>query len=343
MSRINRLSGRIQSVRSHGDTSTQTIAIACQGGGSHAAFTAGVLSELLGECPDQYQVASLSGASGGAVSATAAWYGLVEDDQSPTAVLEDLWTDIGAVNGWELWLNSLALQWEQLSEPFDPGVNHSLHLGSDWSRQQLKAVLTDHIDFSRFGRLSADTALPMIFISAIDVRSGDFVVFRDAEVTSDAIIASAAVPQLFDAVEIDEEHHWDGFLSKNPPILEFMTEESLPPIDEVWVIRLSPKTISTLPTTWNGISDRKQQLVENLSLTHELRFVRLLNEWLDAGKLSNAAFTHTTIRTIELDRDLAEMSRLDRSSSFLSDLFADGKAEAANFIQQLSGRQDRVV
>lgn len=332
---INRLAERIQPFKSHEEPSTQNIAIACQGGGSHAAFTAGVLSELLEKCPNQYQIVSLSGASGGAVSATAAWYGLVEDDQSSKEVLKDLWTDIAAVNGWELWLNALTLQWDRLSESFGPTVNHSLSQGSDWTRQQLEKVLTDHIDFSRFGTLSADTASPMIFISAVDVRTGDFVLFRDAEITPGAVSASAAVPRLFDAVEIDEEHHWDGFLSKNPPIIDFMTNDSLPPIDEVWLVRLSPKTISTIPTTGSGISDRKQQLVENLSLAHELRFVRLINEWIEAGKLSSTAFTQTTVRTIELDRDQAEMSRLDRSSSFLDELFADGEAQAADFIEQL--------
>lgn len=335
MSYINRLVERIRAFRSHDQTSTQTVAIACQGGGSHAAFTAGVLGQLLEECPAQYRVVGLSGASGGAVSATAAWYGLVDDDQSPADVLENLWTDIAAVNGWELWLNALTLQTALFSESLGLNGNPSLNPASGWSRQQLETVLTDHIDFSQFEKLTADTSSPTIFVSAVDVRTGDVVVFRDAEVTSEALLASAAVPQLFDAVEINEEYHWDGFLSKNPPILEFITDELLPPIDEVWVIRLSPKTTTSVPTTGDEISDRTQQLVENLSLTHELRFIKLMNEWLADGKLRDATFTNTTIRTIEMDRDLAEMSRLDRRSSFLSDLYTEGKAEATDFIQKL--------
>lgn len=208
---INCVVDRIRAFASHGQTATRTVAIACQGGGSHAAFTAGVLGHLLEACPAQYRVVGLSGASGGAVSATAAWYGLVADDHSPTGVLEDLWIDIAAVNGWELWLNALTLQKAQLSSSLGRTGNPSLNPASTWGRQQLETVLTEHIDLNQFERLTADPASPTIFVSAVDVRTGDFVVFRDAEVTAEAIIASAAVPHLFEAVKLNEENHWDGF------------------------------------------------------------------------------------------------------------------------------------
>jgi NTE family protein len=296
---------------------------------------------LLEECPSRYRVVGLSGASGGAVSATAGWYGLVAEDHSPTDVLNELWSDIAASNGWELWLNELTLLKAQVSGSLSPGGNPYSNPTSDWSREHLETILTDHIDFDRFQNLSAETVSPAIFVSTVDALTGDFVVFRDDDVTSEAVIASAAVPQLFKAVEIDDAYYWDGFLSQNPPILEFLTDDSLPPVDELWVIRLTPKTVASLPTSAEEISDRTQQIVENLSLTHELRFVELMNEWLDDGKLSDAAFTETTIRTIDLHQEPSETSRLDRRSSFISDLYADGEAEAANFIRELDEDSQR--
>lgn len=172
----------------------------------------------------------------------------------------------------------------------------------------------------------------------MNVLTGEPVIFRDGDVTAEAVIASAAVPQLYEVVEIDGAYHWDEFLAQNPPIREILVNDSLPPVDELGVIQLTPQIVADLPTSENAIYDRTQQLVENLALTHERRFVETVNDWLAAGKLSDASLTETTIHTIELHREQTEKSRLDRQSSFISDLYADGEAEARNFLQELDDR-----
>lgn len=116
-------------------------------------------------------------------------------------------------------------------------------------RQQLESVLTEHIDFDAFDSLTGSAGSPALFVSAVNVLSGDLVTFRDGEITPDAVVASAAVPHLFEAVEIGDEYYWDGVLSQNPPLLELVLDETLQPVDELWIIRLSPKRTAELPTT----------------------------------------------------------------------------------------------
>ncbi len=309
--------------------------MACQGGGSHAAFTAGVLDRLLTDLPPRYHVVGLSGASGGAVSATAAWYGLTSSDLTPGDVLADLWNDIAATSGWERWVNELTLLKTRHANAGSTSGNPYVHPGSDWGRNQLESTLTEHIDFDAFDTLATTADSPALFVSAANVLSGDLVTFRNTEVTSDAVVASAAVPHLFKAVEIDGEYYWDGFLSQNPPLIELVFDEEIQPVDELWIIRLSPKETSELPKTADSIDKRTQQLIENLSVTHERRFLEQLNEWAEDGKLTDAPVTETTIRTIDLYREQTQKSRMNRRASFIGDLYADGKAEARNFLTDL--------
>lgn len=313
----------------------RTVAIACQGGGSHAAFTAGVLATLLEDRPENYRVVGLSGASGGAVSATAAWYGLLADDRTPGDVLGAVWDDVAASAGWEQWVNQLALAKSKFPGSNGLGTSPYGNPGSEWGREQLESILADHVEFGAFETLATDPAAPALFVSAVDVLAGTPRVFADDEVTARAVTASAAVPRLFEAVEIDGSYYWDGFLSQNPPVREFLVDDSVPPVDELWVVRLTPRETEDLPKTADAIDERTQQLAETLSLTHELRFVETVNDWLADGTIVAPSLTRTTVRTIELFDEQVATSRLNRRSSLIDDLYADGRAEATNFLRSL--------
>lgn len=339
MSVLRRIANQVRKLTESGD-SQRRVAVACQGGGSHAAFTAGVLDRLLADLPARYDVVGISGASGGAVAATAAWYGLASSAHTPGAVLTSLWDDIAASSGWERWVNELTLLKARYADAVGASGNPYTNPGSDWGRQQLEAMLTDHIDFDAFDSLAGNTGAPALVVSAVNVLSGNLVTFRDADVTRAAVVASAAVPQLFEAVEIDDEYYWDGFLSQNPPLLELVCDETLQPVDEIWIVRLSPKRATALPTTEEAIDERTQQLVENLSLTHERRFIERLNEWNATGGLPDTPVGETTLRTITLHREQSERSRLNRRSSYIGDLYADGEAEASNFLADLESDAD---
>lgn len=320
----------------------KNVVIACQGGGSHAAFTAGALGHLLGELPDGYRVAALTGTSGGAVSATAAWYGHLADGTTPEAILDDLWTGVAATEGWDRWVNEFTLLKTRLgSAGSDPSPYR--HPGSKWGRDQLEALLAAHVDFDAFADLRAAAPHPpRLLVGAVDVHSGDHVTFTDDAVDATAVVASAAVPMLFRAVEIDGRYHWDGFLSQNPPVSDLFEDDGVRPVDELWVVRLTPREVETVPTDEDGIYDRTQQLVENVSLERQLEFVERKNRWVRSGALAGR-YTETAIRELTLYDEQLATSRLNRRESFIEDLMADGEAEAVGFLADLerSGRGNR--
>jgi NTE family protein len=337
VSRLRRLIERLRRAFTESPESGRTVAIACQGGGSHAAFTAGVLAGLFEDLPDEYRVVGLSGASGGAVAAAAAWYGHMAAGTTPAATLEGVWEEIAATTGWEFWVNELTLMKTQI--PGSNGISTPSpyrSAASDWGRQQLESTLTEHIDFTEFHRLATDPNAPALIVSAANVLSGEQATFRAADISADEIVASAAVPRLFEAVEIDGEYYWDGFLSQNPPLRQFVVGGSVPSVDELWIVRLTPETADDVPRSEDDIHDRTQQLVENLSLAHEMKFVELVNEWVSSGRLVDGTVTETNLRTIDLHKEMADTSRLNRRSTFISDLYADGQAEAANFLEELT-------
>lgn len=252
-------------------TSPTRVAVACQGGGSHTAFTAGVLAELLETLdegdrlhltdasggPKEVELAALTGTSGGAVCALAAWYGLQTGDGTAAArLLERVWEDISARQFDDWMTNEAALSITRSQEaglpvpqvsPYDTPFAAA-------ARNRLRSVLLDVIDERQLETLvRSPTTGPRVLVSAVNVQDGCFETFTDryyattstrvgdgraerfAERISraprplsiDAVLASAAVPTLFRAMPIDHDgtthRYWDGLFSQNPPIRDLFT------------------------------------------------------------------------------------------------------------------------
>jgi len=177
------------------DTAAQTsgqersVAIACQGGGSHTAFTAGVLSQLLNSDElAQYRIAALSGTSGGAVCALLAWSALLDDDRAlASRMLEEFWADNAAKGLAEQFLNSWllaasAVQNYGLMPAISPYHTPTSTIGLDQFRQMLQR----HVNFDRF-EADAAGSHPLLLLGAVDVMSGRFRAFnsREEQITAD--------------------------------------------------------------------------------------------------------------------------------------------------------------
>jgi len=198
------------------------VAIACQGGGSHTAFTAGALKTLMRD--DRHKVVALSGTSGGAICAFLAWYGLVEGDESGAGesaakLLDSFWGDNSAgepfdwlLNEWTVWINRLQ------GSIVLPSVSPYSTPTSFWAHEQLRKTLERHVDFGEL-RTPMKSPAPMHLIGAVDILSGKFRAFnsRRDRISSDTILASTALPTLFRAVRTDGGVYWDGLFSQNPP------------------------------------------------------------------------------------------------------------------------------
>jgi len=310
------------------------VAIACQGGGSHTAFTAGALKRLLPAVDADYDLVGLSGTSGGALCAVTAWYGLLSDGPDRAAtLLDEVWCDVAASTPFEFLLNE-SLVWRsrlrQLMVPVPDFSPYAIpgNAGHDWYLD----LLDRHIDFGDFDSLAAE-APPHVTVGAVDLNSGAFETFTDDAITPETVLASAAHPLLYEAVELNDHWHWDGLFSQNPPVKEFLTSERPKP-DELWVVQIEPQTYDGVPTSLAEITDRRQELSGNISLNQELDFIEKVNEWVDAGYLPDD-YKHVEIRHLRLDRDDTPSSKLDRDPRFIEALLESGERAAGDFLDRL--------
>lgn len=320
------------------------IAIACQGGGSHTAFTAGVLQTLLRRIdPSRHHVVGLSGTSGGALCAALAWYGLLLGKPDDAAQrLEDFWGDMAATQMPDLLTNQF-LVWLQRNRGLIGLPEVSPYLLPNSGQDYLGQIIARHLDFQRLpALLQADS--PRLMIGAVNVLNGGFTVFDSrqqgsaTEISLGALLASAAIPELFRAVPVGEGLYWDGLFSQNPPIRGFLSgfECCADKPDEIWIIRINPERIGEEPRSSSDIIDRRNELAGNLSLQQELYFIEQANDWLQRGWLPAERFKPIELRTIALPLDLDYPSKLDRSPDFIAALLDVGRQQGNLFIDRIA-------
>ncbi|MFB6143633.1 MAG: patatin-like phospholipase family protein [Halorientalis sp.] len=309
------------------------VAIACQGGGSHTAFSAGVLQELLENWPADHELVGISGTSGGAFNALAAWFGLVTGDEySAVETLAGLWDDLAA-DGWaDGAFNAWAKTYARLEASGVPLPRVSPYqLPGSWGQRHLARVLERHVDFDAIPDLCGTDA-PELVVGTVDVNGGEFETFTNEAVTTDAVLASAAVPYLFEAVEIDGHLHWDGLFSQNPPIHDLLSVPVERKPQELWVIQINPQESEGEPRSLEAIADRRNELSGNISLNQELGFLERVNDWIAEGYLPTDQFTHTEVRRIQLLESFQSASKVDRSPEFIAELQSRGRERAAEFL-----------
>jgi NTE family protein len=312
-----------------------TVAIACQGGGSHAAYAAGILIELMQ--PRHFgriDLVGLSGTSGGAVCAALAWSGLIRAGGGPGAAADALtgfWEDLAAqdpfdraVNAWTVGLARLPVTWE--ISPYFVQVP---------AEPRLRRLLERHLRLEELPRDPEARRRPALLIGATDILNGGGVAFEGADISYDDIIASAAVPPLFRAVRTRGSLYWDGLFSRNPPIREF---KALRP-DEIWVIRINPAAAVDEPTMMQDIIDRRNELAGNLALDHELHLIQLINGLRARYPAMREDYKEIAIREVELDLPLDYHSKLDRDTAHIERLMERGRGAAPLFFAPASLRR----
>lgn len=321
------------------------MAIACQGGGSHTAFTAGVLKRLF-DAPelDAYDVVGISGTSGGAVCALLAWSALRDGNRNKAGrLLEEFWAENAArgpvqmlLNSWLLW----AARWQEYGVL--PAVSPYHSPVALIGAEQFVQLLQHHVDFERID-VDQEEEYPVLQLGAVDVLSGQFRVFdsRRDRITADMVLASAAIPNLFRSVRLNGGAYWDGLFSQNPPVHDLLDVTP----DELWVIQVNPQHRDDEPTTLPEIADRRNELAGNLSLYQELGFIETIDGLLESGQLSpGGKYKQIVVRIIELSRRIlvgrpGAASKLDRDPRFLRDLICHGEQQASEFLAALAFEQ----
>jgi NTE family protein len=349
---------------------SRRVAIACQGGGSQCAFVAGALETLFRRgVQDRFKIVGLSGTSGGALTAALAWMGLLLRARGDRTPIEDrilaCWRDLSAQTPPEVILDGVCTQLVRLAEHgFLPTIASSPSSTQFqlWSRAtslmigrpeftDLRALLSKHIDFQALPGL-IDPESPTLLLGAGDILEGSFKIFSSAlnEISIDAVLASAAIPNLFRAVEIGGHAYWDGIFASNPPVISFlrgplMGKGKVP--DEIWIIQVNRTHRQGVPKAPSEISDRRNDLAGNLSLQHELQVIEMVNMLLQEGALTPAfrarfGFDTTeriTVRFIRMSQAVQETldypSKLSRLPAHIDRLIADGELQATAFLSQL--------
>ncbi len=314
-------------------TSVPKVAIACQGGGSHAAFAAGVLCQLL--APDmagRFELVALSGTSGGAMCAALAWAGLIGDGaEDAVARLTGFWRDLetrdpldAAANAVGLWLARLPVTAEVSPYLYEPTAE-----------PQLRLLLRRHLDLERLPPDGRRRNRPKLLIGATDIVAGQRTIFEGETLGYDDLIASAAIPPLFRAVHAHGTLFWDGLFSTNPPIRELTDLPDMP--DEVWVIQINPQVQAEEPRTVPEIANRRNELSGNLSLGQELYFIEAINKLLPTHPSLTERYKPIRIRVVELGIEgLDYPSKFDRDTGFIERLLNNGRERAMWFFDERS-------
>jgi NTE family protein len=311
------------------------VAIACQGGGSHTAFTAGVLETLLEALPEDVNVVALSGTSGGAICATLAWDGLVRGDpRLAVPKLVGFWKSMAATDTWDQLANQSLLSIIGLRDLMVlPEI--SPYNVPPWGEEKMRAILNEFLDFEELRSLARRPGVPILNVGAVEVLSGQFEVLGGEELCVECLLASAAIPELFRAVTVPGRGiFWDGLFSQNPPIHELVMHK----IDELWLIQINSSTCARVPTETHEILDRRNALSGNLSLEQELKFIETINRAIAKGIIKDNQFRPIRVRRIALDRELSYRSKIDRRAALLEELRIYGQTKCRLFLRDRESR-----
>jgi NTE family protein len=322
---------------SSGPPSRKRIDLALQGGGAHGAFTWGVLDRLLED--GRLEIAGICGTSAGAMNAVALAYGLARGGPAEArATLARFWGLVAERARWsplqptpldrlvsigDIDFSPGWLFWDTLSRLVSP------YVANPTNYNPLAEVLDELIDFDWLRQ----HATIQLFVCATNVKTSKIRVFNAAEITAKAIMASACLPLLFQAVEIEGEHFWDGGFVGNPPLfpLIYGTE-----CEDVLIVQINPICIDEVPMSAQAIVDRMNELSFNSSLMRELRAIAFVQKLLAEQRVPHGRYKDVKIHTIaaeEAMRQLGYSSKLNTDGAFLRWLFELGRTRADAFLE----------
>jgi NTE family protein len=190
----------------------------------------------------------------------------------------------------------------------------------------LRDILAECVDFSQVAR-----APIRLFITATNVRTGRGRVFRNAEITPEVLLASACLPTVFQAIEIDGEPYWDGGYTGNPTITPLVRECKS---QDTLLVAVNPVERPGTPRSARDILDRLNEVSFNSALLKELRMIALLRKVVDPGTSEGAQWAHMRIHLIAspLLATLGASSKLNAEWDFLCMLRDEGRRSADAFL-----------
>jgi NTE family protein len=323
-----------------GAPKTKHINLALQGGGAHGAFTGGVLEHLLGD--ERLIVEGVSGTSSGAVNAVMLADGMARGGRAEAQKrLTDFWRAVSSTGDLpavqravvERFLSFTPLEgspvqaWlDIMSRYFSPYDFNPLNINP------LRDLFERFVDFKAVQTFNG----LQVFISATNVQTGRVRIFPREKITADAVMASACLPELFHAVEIDGVPYWDGGYMGNPAIFPFFRTTDT---EDVLVVQINPLMRQKTPTSAGEIMNRLNEITFNSPLIAEYRAMEFVARLIDQGRLPRGTgpgqYRRINVHRIVLDRfgkELDASSKLTTDYDFFEVLRVNGKRAARRFL-----------
>ncbi|CAH1659130.1 patatin-like phospholipase family protein [Chelatococcus asaccharovorans] len=313
-----------------------TIDLALQGGGAHGAFTWGVLDRILQE--DWLEINAISGTSAGAMNAAVLASGYITGGrQGARDALRLFWQKVSEAARFSPFqrspLDILLGRWTLANSPLFVAMDMMSRVVSPYSlnpagNNPLTDILSDVIDFDGLAKSPIK-----LFITATNVRTGRGRVFRNTEITPEVLLASACLPTLFQAVEIDGESYWDGGYSGNPTMTPLIKESDA--LDTI-LVQINPVERPGTPRTARDILNRLNEVSFNAVLLKELRMMALLRQKANPESGEGARWAGMRIHRITSDAmaELGYSSKLNAEWEFLTMLHDEGRRAAEAFYRQ---------
>ena len=313
------------------------VALALQGGGAHGAFAWGVADRLLED--GRFDIEGVSGTSAGGMNAAAIVQGLIKGGtEGARATLKDYWKSMSELskkispyslnpvdkaNKYYNLDHSLGfLMMGMMQGKFSPyDLNPS-------NKNPFGDFLKGFFDYSAI----RESTERRIFLGTTHVKSGKIKIFTNKDICSDVLLASACLPSMFQAVQVDGEYYWDGGFIANPAIYPLINECST---SDVIVIQLTKTYCDEVPKTKGDIVDRLKEITLNGCIVHEMRAIYFITKLIDEGKIKEGTMKRMNMHMIKNEdsfKNLNLSSALNTDWDFLMMLHNEGRKAADKWI-----------
>jgi NTE family protein len=311
---------------------TKQITLALQGGGSHGAFTWGVLDRLLED--DRIEIEGISGTSAGAMNAVVLAYGYeINGKEGARDALRNFWKTLslkGAFSPYHSGIfnplgadwSPLALWFDLLSQLFSPYQLNPANFNP------LRDMLEETINFDQLQKCGKIK----LFISATNVNTNHLHIFTNDQITLDVLMASACLPYVHQAVNIKGEYFWDGGFMGNPALQPLVRQCET---SDTVIVQVNPTYTEQLPRFAMHIADRLNEVTFNSNLMREIRSYIDVTRMIEKGTIHDPRIERAYFHIIPIGQEMSRLgvrSKLDTSWTLLRQLFSMGKQQAENWL-----------
>lgn len=314
------------------------VTLAIQGGGAHGAFTWGVMDRLLEE--KDLVIEGVSGTSAGGMNAVCIAQGIMDGgNEGARRMLRKYWETNAEAGKSSIfkrgWLDMLMNKWTLYNSPGFIMFDYMTKMMSPYQfnplgTNPLKDMVKKLFKFEQLNKFED----VKVFLSATHVYTGKIKVFTNKDLCPEAMLASACLPTLFSAVQVNNEYYWDGGYISNPLIYPLIYNCKA---SDIIIMKLNPTHRNRLPMTPTEIGDRLNEITNNTSIMREMRSVAYITKLIDEGLLDPKKIKRLRMHLIENEgvfQDLGWSSKLNTEEAFLNHLFEEGRKTADKWIEE---------